>query len=128
MGLIREKCLSGIGTDGARTTDSTETRIKPAIGMNASVTMLLEIREDVVIVPSQAVQSDNSGDVVTIIDRDATINIPVSIGITNGDQTEVTSGLEEGQVVLVPGGPNSSATMSSSSNRPNISGQRDAPR
>ena len=129
MGLIREKCLSGIGTDGVRSSDSTESRLKPAIGMNASVTMLLEVREDVLIVPSQAIQIESNGDVVTIIDRDATTNIPVTIGIANGDQTEITSGLEEGQVVLVPSGSDSSAMGSSSSNRPsNVPGDGGTPR
>ena len=131
MGLIREKCLSGGATGGNRSagsTDAMDTRVRPAIGMNASVTMLLEIKEEVLLVPAQAVRSDKGSDVVTTMGQETTISVPVSVGITNGNQTEIISGLEEGQVVLIPGGPDTSGSMSSSSNRPNISGQRDAPR
>ena len=131
MNLIREKCFSGSATSGDSRTGSTGTRVKPAIGMNASVTMLLEIKEDVLIVPAQAIQSDKGREVVTVLgqDRMTTNSVPVSIGITNGDQTEITSGLEEGQVVLIPGASEASIPVSSPSNgstdRP---GQRGAPR
>ena len=129
--LIQEKCFSGSGTGGNSRTGSTRTRLKPAIGMNASVTMLLEIKEDVLIVPAQAIQSDKGREVVTLLGQDqmTTTSVPVSIGITNGDQTEIISGLEEGQVVLIPGASDASIPISSPSNgstdRP---GQRGAPR
>ena len=131
MNLVREKCFSGSATGGNSRTGSTGTRVKPAIGMNASVTMLLEIKEDVLIVPAQAIQSDKGREVVTVRgqDRITTASVPVSIGITNGDQTEIISGLEEGQVVLIPGSSDASIPISSPSNgstdRP---GQRGAPR
>jgi multidrug efflux pump subunit AcrA (membrane-fusion protein) len=131
MNLIREKCFSGSAASGDSRTGPTGTRVKPAIGMNASVTMLLEIKEDVLIVPAQAVQSDKGRDVVNVLgqDRMTTDSVPVSIGITNGDQTEIISGLEEGQVVLIPGSSDASIPISSPSNgssdRP---GQRGGPR
>ena len=131
MNLIREKCFSGSATGGDSRAGSTRTRVKPAIGMNASVTMLLEIKEDVLIVPAQAIQSDKGREVVTVLgqDRITTDSVPVSIGITNGDQTEIISGLEEGQVVLIPGSSDASIPISSPSNgstdRP---GQRGGPR
>jgi multidrug efflux pump subunit AcrA (membrane-fusion protein) len=132
IGLIRDKCLSGGGTRGGRgtgSTDSTETRVRPAVGMNATVTMLLETKEDVLMVPSQAIQSDNGREVVTVLSQETNISVVVSTGITNGDKTEIISGLEEGQVVLIPGASNTSVTTSSSSNRStNMPGQRGAPR
>ena len=131
MNLVREKCVSGSATDGNSRTGSTGTRVKPAIGMNASVTMLLEIKENVLIVPAQAIQSDKGREVVTLLGQDqmTTTSVPVSIGITNGDRTEIISGLEEGQVVLIPGASDASITISSpsdgSTDRP---GRRGAPR
>ena len=131
MNLVREKCFSGSATGGNSRTGSTGTRVKPAIGMNASVTMLLEIKENVLIVPSQAIQSDKGREVVTLLGQDqmTTTSVPVSIGITNGDRTEIISGLEEGQVVLIPGASDASITISSpsdgSTDRP---GRRGAPR
>ena len=131
MNLVREKCFSGSANGGNSRTGSTRTRIKPAIGMNASVTMLLEIKENVLIVPAQAIQSDKGREVVTLLGQDqmTTTSVPVSIGITNGDRTEIISGLEEGQVVLIPGASDASIPISSPSNgstdRP---GRRGAPR
>ena len=134
MGQIRDECISGNVTGGGRPAnlnDSNGTRIKPAIGMNASVTMLLEIKEDVLIVPTRAVQSNNGREVVTVMSQDqtTTTNVPVRTGITNGDQTEIISGLEEGQVVLLPGASDASIPISDPSNRStNRPGQRGAPR
>jgi len=129
--LIREKCFSGSATGGNSRTESTGTRVKPAIGMNASVTMLLEFKEDVLIVPAQAIQNDKGREVVTLLGQDqmTTTSVPVSIGITNGDRTEIISGLEEGQVVLIPGVSDASIPISSPSNgSTNRPGQRGAPR
>jgi len=134
MGQIREECISGNVTGGGRPAnlnDSNGTRIKPAIGMNASVTMLLEIKEDVLIVPTRAIQNDNGREVVTVMSQDQTktTNVPVRTGITNGDQTEIISGLEEGQVVLLPGASGASIPISDPSDRStNRPGQRGAPR
>ena len=130
--MIRERCLSGGVSGGNNSTGSavsSETRVRPAIGMNASVTMLLEIKEDVLMVPAEAVQSDEGVEIVTVMDQEDTISVPVSTGITNGNQTEIISGLKEGQVVLISVAPNSFVPMSSSSNRStNTPGQRGAPR
>ena len=134
MGQIRDECISGNVTGRGRPAnlnDSNGTIIKPAIGMNASVTMLLEIKEDVLIVPTQAIQSDSGREVVTVMSQDqtTTTNVPVRTGITNGDQTEIISGLEEGQVVLLPGASDPSIPISNPSNRStNRPGQRGAPR
>jgi len=131
MNLVREKCFSGSATGGNSRIGSTGTRVKPAIGMNASVTMLLEIKDNVLIVPAQAIQSDNGREVVTLLGQDqmTTTSVPVSIGITNGDRTEIISGLEEGQVVLIPGVSDASIPISSPSNgSTNRPGQRGAPR
>ena len=85
MSLIREKCFSESATGGNSRTGPTGTRVKPAIGMNASVTMLLEFKEDVLIVPAQAIQSDKGREVVTLLGQDqmTTTSVPVRIGITN---------------------------------------------
>ncbi len=134
MGQIREECISGNVTGGGRPAnlnDSNGTRIKPAIGMNASVTMLLEIKEDVLIVPTRAIQNDNGREVVTVMSQDqtTTTNVRVRTGITNGDQTEIISGLEEGQVVLLPGASGASIPISDPSDRStDRPRQRGAPR
>ena len=131
MEEVREECLSGNTTSGERRTSSDDlgaTRVKPAIGMNASVTILLEIKENVLIVPAQAVQSDNGRDVVMVMgeDQTGTMEVPVTTGITNGNQTEIISGVEEGQVVLITGGSDISIPVSSSPDRPR--NQRGGPR
>ena len=96
--------------------------------MNASVTILLEIKENVLIVPAQAVQSDNGRDVVMVMgeDQTGTMEVPVTTGITKVNHTEIISGVEEGQVVLITGGSDISIPVSSSPDR--TRNQRGGPR
>ena len=131
MSQVRDECLSGSATRRERRTrldDSNAISVQPAIGMNASVTMLLEINEDVLIVPARAVQSDNGREVVTVMaqDQTTTTNVSVRTGITNGDRTEIISGLEEGQVVLIPSVSAASIPVSGPPDRP--TNQRGGPR
>ncbi|GIT42653.1 MAG: hypothetical protein Ct9H300mP11_05890 [Chloroflexota bacterium] len=65
--MIRENaCLAALQVEiGALVRQMLWNSVRPAIGMNASVTMLLEIKEEVLLVPAQAVRSDKGSDVVT---------------------------------------------------------------
>ena len=72
-------------------------------GMTANVTFDVARRENVLVVPAEAVDQKDGA---------ATVRIPtgdrrpqrkqIEIGLTDGDRTEVVAGLEEGAFVLVP--------------------------
>ncbi|MFT4286215.1 efflux RND transporter periplasmic adaptor subunit [Nocardioides sp.] len=73
-------------------------------GTSATVSIIVSQETDVLVVASQALQTDDDGS--TYVDKivdGATVKTPVEIGETYGTQTEVVSGLAEGDTVEVPG-------------------------
>ncbi len=73
-------------------------------GASASVAITVEQADDVLTVPTQAVRTSEStsGDATTyvyVVDGGQRTKTAIEIGATYGAQTEVTSGLEEGDVV-----------------------------
>ncbi len=81
-----------------------DTDAKPLPGMNASVTITVDQAKDVLIVPAQAIQTEGFQSVVEVLNDDgSTESVVVQTGITDGTNTEITEGLEEGQTVIVPG-------------------------
>lgn len=75
----------------------------PVPGMNATITIIVDQRQDVLMVLSNAVQRDGRDSVVDIQNEDgSTTRHVVETGLTDGTNTEITSGLEEGQIVIIP--------------------------
>jgi multidrug efflux pump subunit AcrA (membrane-fusion protein) len=69
--------------------------------MTASVSILLERREDVLAVPAKAVQRERGKNVVYVIEDDRTESREIKAGWRDGQWIEVASGLEEGETVLL---------------------------
>jgi len=71
-------------------------------GMNASASIILEHRENVLLVPNRAVRSTgNRARTVTVLYQGQLIDVPVTLGLSGEMQSEVVDGLREGDVVLV---------------------------
>jgi HlyD family secretion protein len=80
------------------------TEEKPLPGMNASVTIIVDQAQDVLLVPAQAIQSEGFQSVVEVLNDDgSTEKVVVQTGLTDGMNTEITEGLEEGQTIIIPG-------------------------
>jgi multidrug efflux pump subunit AcrA (membrane-fusion protein) len=80
-----------------------ETDATPLPGMNASVTITVEQVQDVLIVSAQAIQTEGFRSVVEVLNDDgSTEKVAVQTGLSDGTNTEITEGLEEGQTVIVP--------------------------
>ena len=76
-------------------------RLKP--GMFAKVTLLLAEREDVVLVPRDALRPDGAGTSVFVV-RDGSAHLqPVSAGLMNDALAEIREGLAEGDEVVLSG-------------------------
>jgi multidrug efflux pump subunit AcrA (membrane-fusion protein) len=91
---------------------------QPSPGMNASVTITIDQAQNVLTVPSSTIQRDGRNSVVNVRNDDgSTARQTVETGLTNGTLTEITSGLEEGQTVIIPGATASTTTSSSSSSQ-----------
>jgi RND family efflux transporter MFP subunit len=71
-------------------------------GLYADATITLERRNNVLSVPLQAISHDTNGNTVFVVTPNNTIAIrTVQIGLQNADWVEVTSGLNEGDSVVV---------------------------
>jgi HlyD family secretion protein len=73
------------------------------VGLSAAVTIVTDRRENVLLVPSGAIRETDSGTQVQVRRGDQTVDVPVELGLAGDSFTEVTSGLNEGDVVVMPG-------------------------
>ena len=113
--------------------DTQDSRVKP--GMSTSVNVITDIKQNVLTVPNSAVKSKNKNYYVLIPSQKQNLNSPsasqgfilaeapiqkaVQIGLADDINTEITSGLAEGDQVVVRTISNtaSSVTSASSTNR-----------
>ena len=84
----------------------------PAVrpGMTAGVSIVVERREDVLMVPNRAVRSTGRQRVVEVLYQDQVIQAPVTLGMSNDTMTEVVSGLKEGDQVVLRGATTTQVT------------------
>lgn len=112
---IQQECAGGGGGAGAQggagagqaAPDATLSAPSemPTPGMNASVTVLLDIKSDVLLVPSATVRQQGSNSFVYVPAPDGEVEQKsVTLGGTDGIQTEIVSGLDEGDLVLMGAG------------------------
>jgi HlyD family secretion protein len=86
--------------------DPTKVAVKP--GMSASVTIVVDERTNVLLVPNRAIHSAtgqgsrNSTYYVDVLVEGQSVQVPVTIGLSNGSLTEVSgSTLREGDAVVI---------------------------
>jgi len=73
-------------------------------GMSASADIVINERDNILLVPSRAVTQDSQGNpVVHVVVNEQIEERPVVIGISDGTETEVLDGLDEGEIVAVKG-------------------------
>ncbi|OGU06940.1 MAG: multidrug transporter subunit MdtA [Geobacteraceae bacterium GWC2_58_44] len=66
--------------------------------------LLLETRRGAILVPSAAIQRGPQGTFVYLVQGDHTVTVrPVTLGVVQGDDTSIASGLAEGELVVVDG-------------------------
>jgi membrane fusion protein, multidrug efflux system len=66
--------------------------------------LLLEIKRQMILVPTSAIQRGPQGTFVYLVRPDRTVTVrPVTVGATQGDDTSVSAGLAEGEQVVVEG-------------------------
>jgi RND family efflux transporter MFP subunit len=72
-------------------------------GMTASVVVTINRKTDVIVVPTRAVRRQGREQVVEVVTPTGTEMRQVQIGMTNDQQTEIVSGISEGETAIVPG-------------------------
>jgi multidrug efflux system membrane fusion protein len=69
-----------------------------------NVRLLVEEKHGVTLLPTAAVQRNSQMTYVYIIKPDSTVSVrPIGVGTTEGDQSEITSGLSPGDVAVMTG-------------------------
>jgi len=96
---------------GGGFTQAIATQQRPAPGMSATATIIVDQRTNVVMVPSKAVQTKNRQSVVTVKNADgSTTDMAVTTGLSDSTNTEITSGLTDGQSIEIPGAATTTTT------------------
>ena len=72
------------------------------IGMSTEADIIIDKRSNVLLVPERAIEEDSEGNpVVKVMVNEQIQERPVDIGISDGYQTEIVDGLNEGETVVV---------------------------
>ena len=70
-------------------------------GMSANVSIVVEQRHDLLLVPNRAVKTSGKQKTVTVLKDGKQTQVNVTLGMSGDSQSEVTNGLSEGDVVIV---------------------------
>ena len=94
--------------------DIVDPRIKPEMSVSAAI--ISDVKQDILIVPSGAIKTQDGFDYVEILNNgQPPEQVPVKIGTANNTQTEILTGIKEGDKVvtqtIVPGATASSGTQ-----------------
>jgi HlyD family secretion protein len=104
--------------------DTLDSRIKPEMSVSAAI--ITQIKQDVIIIPSGALKTQNGGSYVEVLNSGRTpVETTVKTGISNDTETEITGGISVGdKVVTQTVGSSTSTTSASSSSNNRNSGVR----
>lgn len=106
-GRVTELDLAGTTTQGVVNYGATAVITNPTAavrpGMSANVSIIVAQRENVLLVPNAAVRTIGTRHLVTVLYKGQDIETPVTLGLSGDTQTEVLSGLKEGDVVIMGG-------------------------
>jgi RND family efflux transporter MFP subunit len=89
-------------------------RLKPA--MTATADIATQVATDVVTVPSAAVKTDNGSKYVVVVKNGVSTNQNVTVGVSDDTNTEIKTGVSQGDTV-VTGSTTTASTTSSSSTK-----------
>lgn len=75
---------------------------KVRVGMSATADIIVQQRENALLVPERAIEHDSEGNPMVWVEINGQIEErPVVTGISDGLQTEILGGLDEGEIVVV---------------------------
>ncbi len=87
--------------------------------MTARVTIKIDEKKDVLLIPLSALKTTATGQSVTVLREDGKMEtVPVSVGITSGDKVEITEGLAEGDKLIISYNKSESKSTTKQSNTP----------
>jgi RND family efflux transporter MFP subunit len=93
--------------------DSLDPRIKPEMSVSASI--ITDVKQDVITVPSSAVKIQNGTNYVEVLNGATPEQKNVTVGVSNSTDTEIVSGINVGDKVVTQTINSSSASSASTS-------------
>jgi len=78
--------------------ETPDLRMKP--GMNATCDFITARRTNVLRVPNSAVKEEDNGSIVVVIRNGQQVSVPVEVGLSDNDYTEIRGGLTEGEKIV----------------------------
>ncbi|HRQ38819.1 MAG TPA: efflux RND transporter periplasmic adaptor subunit [Chloroflexota bacterium] len=80
-----------------------ETDLPARVGMTANVQLITSQREGILLVPNRAIQVNRANGTYSVnrVNGETTEQIPVTIGLRDGQYTQITSGLSAGDQVVI---------------------------
>lgn len=80
-----------------------QTDVPVRVGMTANVQLITAQRTDVLLLPNQAIQVDRANGTYSVnrVNGDTTEVVEVTVGLRDGQNTQITGGLTEGDEVLI---------------------------
>ena len=104
-GQVAEISPAGVLTQGVVNYPVTVALADPGAGvltgMTANVNIVTDQRDNVLMVPNRAVHTQGRQKLVTVLFEGQQMQVPVQTGLSNDTMTEITSGLNEGDTVLL---------------------------
>ena len=79
--------------------NSDNEQILPNMGAEASI--IIESKSGALLVPSSAITTSRNGKIVKVIKDTQTLNVTITTGISDDTNTEVISGLNEGDTIEI---------------------------
>ncbi|MFO7917709.1 MAG: efflux RND transporter periplasmic adaptor subunit [Anaerolineae bacterium] len=79
--------------------EETDLPLKPL--MTAAADVIVEAKEGVLLVPNRALRRDEGGKYVEVLKDNVPTRVDIETGISDDERTEIVSGLEEGEEVIV---------------------------
>lgn len=103
---------------GQKTLASTTADLsKIKAGMTGSVTITYLRKDNVLVVPNKAIKTQGQNRLVEVLVDGKTETRTVTVGIADSQNTEIVSGLQEGDTVVTSGTTSTTTTSTSSTNR-----------
>ncbi|MCA9971398.1 MAG: efflux RND transporter periplasmic adaptor subunit, partial [Anaerolineales bacterium] len=80
-----------------------DTDLPVRAGMTANASLITAQRTDVLLVPNQAISADRGSGTYSVnrVDGDTVTAVPVTIGLRDSQYTQITSGIAEGDQLLI---------------------------
>ncbi len=81
---------------------NTDGKLFPSQFVNAR--LLVQQKSNATLLPNNAIQRNSQGTYVWLVNPDQTVKVsPITVGTTEGDQSEITSGIQPGDEVVTVG-------------------------